>query len=111
MLAIKSQIECGWLPHIFYGSCGGGGLLRDSAGRLVFGFASSFGHKTIMEAEIMALINGVKLCLDHGCTILLIESDSQTLLSIGLKWQLLLLAFGCSYLTNSTSSCSSSIQP
>ncbi|KAL3519029.1 hypothetical protein ACH5RR_021618 [Cinchona calisaya] len=55
----------------------GRGLLRDSASHLLPGFASSYGHKMIIVAKIMAFIEGVKLCIAHGYTKMVIESDSQ----------------------------------
>ncbi|KAL3502772.1 hypothetical protein ACH5RR_037221 [Cinchona calisaya] len=58
---------------------GGSGLLMDSTGHVVVGFASYIGHKSIMVAEILALIQGVKLCIDQGYLDALIESYSQVL--------------------------------
>ncbi|KAL3503949.1 hypothetical protein ACH5RR_033790 [Cinchona calisaya] len=57
------------------GLAGYGGLLQDSTGCLLFGFAYSFGQNTIMAAELSALVEGVKLCMSQGYMDLIIESD------------------------------------
>ncbi|KAL3534878.1 hypothetical protein ACH5RR_003339 [Cinchona calisaya] len=89
------------------GLVGGRGLHCGLTGQLLANFACSFGHITIMVAEILALIEGVKLCINHGCMELLIELDSQALchrvLGETAPW-----AIGCSYMQSLSSSSPSS---
>ncbi|KAL3507078.1 hypothetical protein ACH5RR_032460 [Cinchona calisaya] len=47
-------------------SASGRGLVCTSIGTLVAGFACSFGDKTNMEAEALALICGLQLHLNNG---------------------------------------------
>lgn len=55
----------------------GGGVIRDSSGRIIAGFSSMYGTETSTLAEFLALQEGLLLCgslqLDHVC----IESDSS----------------------------------
>ena len=41
------------------GRSGGGGLFRDSDGRLLLAFSCYFGEMTSLQAEIKALLHGV----------------------------------------------------
>lgn len=61
---------------------GGGGLLRDSQGYFLFGFSCYFGWVSSLQAEIKALLFGVKLCLSKGYTLLHIECDSLLLVEM-----------------------------
>ena len=46
------------------GYSGGGGVVQDSFGNVLVGFPLAFGIRTNMEAEAMALLEGIKLCLE-----------------------------------------------
>ena len=61
------------------GPSGGGGVVRSPSDDVLFGFAMSFGIKTNMEAEALALLDGIKLCIERGHTAVDIETDLKTL--------------------------------
>nr|XP_027122076.1 uncharacterized protein LOC113739022 [Coffea arabica] len=50
------------------GSCisGGGGVLRDSSGAVLFGFSIPFGELTSIQAKFKSLLFGVQQCLLRG---------------------------------------------
>jgi ribonuclease HI len=58
------------------GIAGGGGLIRDSDGSWVGGFARAIGYTTSVQAELRALKDGLLLAIDLGITCLAIEMDS-----------------------------------
>ncbi|XP_027152134.1 uncharacterized protein LOC113752202 [Coffea eugenioides] len=64
------------------GRSGGGGLVRDSRGNFVFGYAEPFGVITSMQAELRALLWGVRHCVIRGYLELHLEADSLTLVQI-----------------------------
>ncbi|KAL3533454.1 hypothetical protein ACH5RR_006975 [Cinchona calisaya] len=61
---IKLNVDGSFISSI--GLARGGGLIHSSSGSLLAGFAYSFNHKTILEAELLALIKGLQLCLDNN---------------------------------------------
>ncbi|PHT55029.1 hypothetical protein CQW23_03515 [Capsicum baccatum] len=64
------------------GSIGGGGILRDHHGNLIYAFSTPFGIGTNNQAEVKAAIFGVAWCIQHGYTKLILEVDSDLLI----KW-------------------------
>uniref|UniRef100_A0A2N9FE83 CCHC-type domain-containing protein n=1 Tax=Fagus sylvatica TaxID=28930 RepID=A0A2N9FE83_FAGSY len=58
------------------GIAGGGGLIRDSNGDWVGGFARAIGVTTSVQAELRALKDGLMLAIDLGIPYLAIEMDS-----------------------------------
>ena len=67
------------------GSCGQsgcGGLLRDSSGQWVVGFAQSICVCSSIAAELWALREGLGLCLENGTSAVEIELDSSTAISL-----------------------------
>ncbi|XP_027122034.2 uncharacterized protein [Coffea arabica] len=64
------------------GRSGGGGLFRDSEGRFLLGFSCSFGEATSLQAELKALLFGVRLGVSRGLVRLHLESDSMVLVRI-----------------------------
>nr|XP_027103123.1 uncharacterized protein LOC113724413 [Coffea arabica] len=72
---------------LFFGSAwegraSGGGLLRDSQGRLIFAFYKEFGEQDVLEAESLALLFGLQVCAQRGICPSLIEVDSKTLVQL-----------------------------
>ena len=71
---------------------GGGGLLRDVNGNMLwcFGFPSS--HKSIELIELEAIVKGMELCKSHGFNQVLVETDSQIiakcLVSHSVRWDM-----------------------
>ncbi|MQL77989.1 hypothetical protein Taro_010399 [Colocasia esculenta] len=63
------------------GLCGGGGCIRDSAGKMLLGFAHSYGSGGSFLAEARALCDGIRLATEFGLTLSLIQSDSAALVS------------------------------
>lgn len=43
-----------------------GGVLRNNSGEFIFGFSSNLGSRTIIEAELKAILMGIKLVQLHG---------------------------------------------
>ncbi|CDP11040.1 unnamed protein product [Coffea canephora] len=64
------------------GVSGGGGVLRDSSGTLLFGFAVPFGELTCLQAEIKALVFGVQQCRLRGFSRIRVEMDSLVLVNL-----------------------------
>ena len=58
------------------GIAGGRGLIRDSDGNWVGGFARAIGYTTSVQAELKALKDGLLLAIDLGIPCLAIEMDS-----------------------------------
>jgi ribonuclease HI len=58
------------------GIAGGGGIIRDSNGGWVGGFARAIGVTTSVQAELRALKDGLMLAIDLGIPYLAIEMDS-----------------------------------
>lgn len=81
--------EEGWLKlntdgafDISSGKAGCGGLLRDSSGQLVVGFAKSISVGSSIAAELWALQEGLGLCVDRGCLAVDIELDATAAISL-----------------------------
>ncbi|KAL3534724.1 hypothetical protein ACH5RR_003185, partial [Cinchona calisaya] len=58
---------------------GGGGIVKTLVGNPNTGFAFSFRYCANMEAESLALPEGICLCLDQDCIPALSETDSKIL--------------------------------
>ncbi|KAF5458687.1 hypothetical protein F2P56_022700, partial [Juglans regia] len=58
------------------GESGGGGVIQNSQGEVVVGFAHSYGHATNTLAECRALLDGLRLCKHLGLRDIMVESDS-----------------------------------
>nr|XP_027101056.1 uncharacterized protein LOC113720378 [Coffea arabica] len=67
---------------VLQGRATGGGLLRDYQGKLVFAFYKEFGDQGVLEAECMALLFGLQLCLQRGVYPSLVEVDSKALVQL-----------------------------
>ncbi|XP_055802719.1 uncharacterized protein LOC129871761 [Solanum dulcamara] len=59
------------------GKIGGGGLLRNNQGDLLFAFSTPFGEGTNNQSEILAAIFGLTWCLQLGYTKVILEVDSE----------------------------------
>ena len=57
----------------------GGGVVWDFFGNVLFGFTIFFGIRSNMEAESLALLEGVQLCSECGLNHVEVETDSKTL--------------------------------
>ncbi|MQL94060.1 hypothetical protein Taro_026721 [Colocasia esculenta] len=61
----------------------GGGILRDHMGNIIFAFSAIYqGVCSSLEAEALALRNGIILCYEKGISYFLIESDSLVLVQM-----------------------------
>ena len=49
------------------GISGGGGVMRDREGKLIFGYSCFFGSLTSLHAELRAMLFGVRLCVSRVC--------------------------------------------
>ncbi|XP_027169555.1 uncharacterized protein LOC113769293 [Coffea eugenioides] len=61
---------------------GGGGLFRDSDGRVLLAFSCYFGEMTSLQAEVKALLHGVQLVIARGLANFHLESDSLVLIQL-----------------------------
>ena len=64
------------------GESGGGSVLRDDKGRVLWAQADSYGVTKNMVAECRALLQGLKLCAASGVASVDIEVDSMVLVQI-----------------------------
>ena len=64
------------------GVSGGGGMLRCLEGRFLLGYSCFFGEMTSLQAELKALIYGVRLAIACGYSDLHLESDSLVLVQV-----------------------------
>ncbi|KAI5333774.1 hypothetical protein L3X38_023906 [Prunus dulcis] len=55
-----------------------GGVLRDSSGQWMRGFAVNLGVGQVLEAELWGIYLGLKLAWDIGCSAVVLESNSAT---------------------------------
>lgn len=60
---------------------GGGGVLQDYGGNLIFGFSKFIGSCSSNKAELQAVIEGLKLCHLLGHMFIDIECDSLVVVS------------------------------
>ncbi|GLJ54199.1 hypothetical protein SUGI_1161990 [Cryptomeria japonica] len=77
----------GWLKLNFDGACRGnlkvfgfGAVIRKSEGKLLLGSYGAMGVTTNNEAEIQALLEGLKLCVTNKMTKIVIEGDSLVII-------------------------------
>ncbi|WMV20142.1 hypothetical protein MTR67_013527, partial [Solanum verrucosum] len=61
------------------GSCGGGGLIRDNQGNMMFAYSLGLGQGTSNMAEARALLYGLKWCVSRGYDRVWGETDSLLL--------------------------------
>jgi len=61
--------------------CGGGGVIRDCEGRLLFAYSLNLGEGTSNWAEAMALLYGIRWCINNEYEFILAESDSKLLVN------------------------------
>nr|XP_027071695.1 uncharacterized protein LOC113696487 [Coffea arabica] len=64
------------------GRASGGGVLRDSFGRVILAFYKEFGEKGVLQAEALAVLEGLLLCAAKGLRGILVEVDSAVLVSL-----------------------------
>ena len=64
------------------GQTGGGGILRDNQGKLIYAFSIPLGFGTNNSAEIQAALHGLNWCQQHGFKKIILEVDSELLV----KW-------------------------
>jgi len=61
------------------GKIGGGGILRDEQGEIIYAFAIPLGEGTNNQAEIQAASYGLNWCIQHGYNNIILEVDSELL--------------------------------
>ncbi|XP_071912299.1 uncharacterized protein [Coffea arabica] len=64
------------------GKCGGGGVVRDAAGQLLVSFSAFLEEATSLQAEVLALLMGLRICARRGITNISAELDSLLLVGI-----------------------------
>ena len=65
--------------NAFLGLAGGGGLIRDEAGRWVVGFTRKLGKVNSFLAELWAFRDGLLLCQQMNMITLIVELDAKAL--------------------------------
>jgi len=74
------------------GKIGGGGILRDDQGVIIYAFAIRFGEGTNNQVEVQAACYGLNWCLQHGYNNILLEVDSELLtkwlLQVSIPWRM-----------------------
>ena len=58
---------------------GGGGILHDASRFPVFAFSAYFGEASSLRTEVLALVTGLRLCIQKGFTKVSIQVDSLVL--------------------------------
>lgn len=64
------------------GEAGGGAVLRDYNGDVIFAASIFFGKATSVYAEVLALIHGLKLCEERGLQGFQVDTDSLLLVNM-----------------------------
>ncbi|XP_027150157.1 uncharacterized protein LOC113750371 [Coffea eugenioides] len=67
---------------VSHGRAYGGGLLRDSNGRLVFAFYKEFGELDVLTVESASLLYGLQRCSDGLKEGLMVQVDSESLVQL-----------------------------
>ena len=61
---------------------GGGGLIRNTNGEWVRGFARAIGITTSAATELWAIHNGIRLCIALKCPAIIIELDAKLVVDL-----------------------------
>ena len=61
---------------------GGGGIIRNSYGEWVSGFARAIGYTTSVAVKLWALWDGINLCIDLNLTNVIIELDAKLVVDL-----------------------------
>lgn len=64
------------------GKAGGGGIIKNSIGNWVRGYARVIGHTTSVVAELWVLRDEINLCIDLNLTNVLIEMDVKIVVDL-----------------------------
>ena len=64
------------------GSAGGGGVIRDWAGRWVAGFSRKIGIATSLLAELWAIRDSLMLCVDRNLAMVEVELDAKAVVDM-----------------------------
>ena len=67
------------------GRAGGEGLIRDSKGEWVSGYARAIGFSTSVAAELWAFCDGINLCIDLNLENVIIELDAKLVVDLLMK--------------------------
>ncbi|XP_071912312.1 uncharacterized protein [Coffea arabica] len=70
------------LQAVILETLAGGGIIRDQHGHILSAFSSFYGFRTNMQAEAMALLEGLHLCISLGIQYIKVELDSLFLLNV-----------------------------
>lgn len=81
-----SILEPGWFKLNYDGAFveigEKGGILRSDSGNFVFDFTVNLGPCSVMEAELWAILNGLKLAKDKGFDKIQLETNSLAAMRI-----------------------------
>lgn len=70
----KLNTDCSTLNNP--GKSGGGGILRNEYGNILYAFSVPFGEGTNNQAEVQAASYGQNWCIQHGYKNIILEVDS-----------------------------------
>ncbi|KAL3506994.1 hypothetical protein ACH5RR_032376 [Cinchona calisaya] len=64
------------------GEAAGGRIIKDTTGSTIKAFSNYYGHQNNLQAEVLALLDGLKLCLNLQLHLVEVEMDSLLLVRI-----------------------------
>ena len=64
------------------GRAGGGGIIRNSRGEWVSGYARAIGHTLSVAAKLWALRDGINLCIALNLTNAIFELDAKLVVNM-----------------------------
>lgn len=71
------KLNCDGAVRSFYEAAACGGVLRDDNGFFLWGYSVKLGKCTVPQAELWAIIHGLKLAKERGFAQIIVESDSS----------------------------------
>ena len=80
---IKLNFDSSSLGNL--GRAGGGGIIQNSSGNWVSGYARAIGHTTNVAAELWALRDGINLCIALNLANVLVELDAKLVIDLLMK--------------------------
>ncbi|XP_022858861.1 uncharacterized protein LOC111379670 [Olea europaea var. sylvestris] len=63
------------------GNCGGGRVIREENGELIYAFYTFYGHSNNTWAELKAFLEGIHICVERNFLNIVIESDPQVVVN------------------------------
>nr|POE54047.1 putative ribonuclease h protein [Quercus suber] len=84
-LRLKCALNLASTSGISWGRASGGGIIRDSKGDWVSGYARAIGYTTSVAADLWALWDGINLSIDLNLENVIIELDAKLVVDLLMK--------------------------